>query len=103
MMPEVDGFEFRKMLLANDKLKDIPFVFLTSKSDEDDMLSAYDLSITDYIVKTSGPKIVTAKVSSILKSLGKERQKVVKELMAEPLAACQLLVRQDKEWACRRS
>ncbi len=80
MMPEVDGFEFRKMLLANDKLKDIPFVFLTSKSDEDDMLSAYDLSITDYIVKTSGPKIVTAKVSSILKSLGKERQKVVNEL-----------------------
>lgn len=80
MMPEMDGFQFRKILLENDKYKDIPFVFLTSKSDEDDMLSAYDLSITDYIVKTSGPKIVTAKVSSILKSLGKERQKVVKEL-----------------------
>jgi sigma-B regulation protein RsbU (phosphoserine phosphatase) len=80
MMPDIDGFEFRKRILQDEKLKDVPFVFLTSKSDEDDMLSAYDLSITDYIVKTSGPKLVVAKVSSILKSLGKERQKVVKEL-----------------------
>ncbi len=28
-------------------------------------------------------------------------EKVVKELMAEPLQACNLLVRQDAEWACR--
>ncbi|MCX7912665.1 MAG: response regulator, partial [Dehalococcoidales bacterium] len=47
MMPEIDGFQFRKILLENDKYKDIPFVFLTSKSDEDDMLSEYALSITD--------------------------------------------------------
>lgn len=80
LMPEIDGFEFRKMLLANNDLKDIPFVFLTSKTEEDDMLNAYNLDIEDYIVKTSGPKLVVAKVSAILKSLGKERQKVVQEL-----------------------
>jgi len=80
MMPEKDGFEFRKMLLSNDSLKEIPFVFLTSKGDEDDILEGYDLGIADYVLKTAGPRVVVAKVSAIVKSLGKERQKAVSEL-----------------------
>lgn len=35
-------------------------------------------------------------------SQGMRMEKVVKELMAEPLRACELLVRQDKEWVCKR-
>ncbi len=80
MMPEKDGFEFRRMLLANDSLKGIPFVFLTSKGEEDDILEGYDLGIADYVLKTAGPRVVVAKVSAIVKSLGKERQKAVSEL-----------------------
>lgn len=34
-------------------------------------------------------------------SQGMRMEKVVKELMAEPLRACELLVRQDKEWVCK--
>ncbi len=80
MMPDIDGFQFRKMLLAEPQLKAIPFVFLTSKSEEDDILVGYDLGITDYVLKTAGPRVVVAKVSAIIKSLGKERQKIVSEL-----------------------
>jgi len=80
MMPDKDGFEFRRMLLANDDLKGIPFVFLTSKGEEDDILEGYDLGIADYVLKTAGPRVVVAKVSAIVKSLGKERQKAVSEL-----------------------
>lgn len=80
MMPEVDGFEFRKKLLANPELKKIPFVFLTAKGEEDDILQGYDLEIEDYIIKTSSPKVVIAKVSAILKTLEKERSKVVDEV-----------------------
>ncbi|MHB8578562.1 MAG: response regulator [Ignavibacteriaceae bacterium] len=80
MMPDVDGFQFRKMLLSEPELKSIPFVFLTSKSEEDDILVGYDLGITDYVLKTAGPRVVVAKVSAIIKSLGKERQKIVSEL-----------------------
>lgn len=80
MMPEVDGFEFRRRLLENPELKQIPFVFLTAKGEEDDVLQGYDLEIEDYILKTSSPKIVLAKVSAILKSLEKERVKVVDEV-----------------------
>ena len=80
MMPEVDGYEFRKRLLENPELKQIPFVFLTAKGEEDDVLHGYDLEIEDYIIKTSSPKVVIAKVSAILKSLERERVKVVDEV-----------------------
>ncbi|MFH1198060.1 MAG: fused response regulator/phosphatase [bacterium] len=80
MMPEVDGFQFRRLLLADEELKSIPFVFLTAKGEEDDILQGYDLEIEDYMIKTASPKIILAKISAILKSLKKEREKVVDEV-----------------------
>ncbi len=80
MMPEVDGFSFRKMLLNDHDLKNIPFIFLTAKGREDEILDGFEAGINDYVVKTAGPRVVVAKVKAILKSLGKERQKVVTEL-----------------------
>lgn len=80
MMPEVDGYQFRKLLIEDQDLKTIPFIFLTAKGGEEDILEGYDLGITDYVLKTAGPRVVVAKVNAIIKSLGKERQKVVSEL-----------------------
>jgi sigma-B regulation protein RsbU (phosphoserine phosphatase) len=80
MMPKTDGFEFRRMVLDIPSLKDIPFIFLTAKGSEEDILEGYDLGITDYVVKTAGPKLVVAKVSAIIKSLGNERKKIISEL-----------------------
>lgn len=80
MMPNIDGYTFRRMVLEDLQLKSIPFVFLTSKNNEQDILDAYDLDITDYVLKTSGPKVIVAKLSAIINSLGKERQKIVSEL-----------------------
>lgn len=80
MMPKTDGYQFRRMILNNQELKDIPFIFLTAKGEEKDILDGYDLGITDYVLKTAGPKIVVAKVTAVIKSLGNERKKIVSEL-----------------------
>lgn len=80
MMPDIDGYTFRKMILAEPALRSIPFVFLTSKNSEKDILEGYNLDITDYVLKTSGVKVIVAKVAAIISSLGKERQKIVSEL-----------------------
>jgi sigma-B regulation protein RsbU (phosphoserine phosphatase) len=80
MMPEMDGYELRRIILDDPSLRSIPFVFLTAKGDESDILEGYDLEIEDYIIKTSGPRVVIAKVSAILKSLDKERKKMVSEI-----------------------
>lgn len=80
MMPQVDGFQFRRNLMEIPELRSVPFVFLTAKGEEDDILDGYDLGIADYVLKTAGPRVVVAKVKAIIKSLGKERQKAVSEL-----------------------
>ncbi len=80
MMPEMDGYEFRKNLLKDPALGSIPFIFLTAKGEESDILEGYDLDIEDYIVKTSSPKVVVAKLTAKLKSSKKARQKAVDEV-----------------------
>ncbi len=80
MMPEMDGYQFRRELLGHPVYKEIPFVFLTAKGEENDILDGYDLEIEDYIIKTSGPRVVVAKVGAILKTLDKERKKMVSEI-----------------------
>ncbi|MBK8944764.1 MAG: SpoIIE family protein phosphatase [Ignavibacteriae bacterium] len=80
MMPEVDGHQFRKRVLEDPSTKLIPFIFLTAKGDESDILEGFDLHVEDYIVKTSGPKIVLAKINAILKTSEKEKEKAVGEV-----------------------
>ena len=80
MMPEVDGYELRRLILNEPSIRSIPFIFLTAKGSEKDILDGFELDITDYVLKTAGPKIIVAKVSAIIKSLGKERAKAVQEL-----------------------
>lgn len=80
MMPVCDGLAFRKKLLENAELKKIPFIFLTARGEEDDILQAYELEIEDYIIKTASPKLINAKIAATFKALEKERTKVVTEV-----------------------
>lgn len=80
MMPVMDGYEFRRNLLLDEQLKNIPFIFLTAKGKEDDILYGYDLDIQDYIIKTAGTKVIIAKILSMLKNKQVEREKAVQEV-----------------------
>ncbi len=80
LMPDADGFEFKNLLSADREMKSIPFVFLTSKTEEGDILRGYEFGVHDYVLKTSGMNVITAKVSAIVQSLQRERKKVVDEL-----------------------
>ena len=55
-------------------------LFLSNLGSDQQILNGFDKDITDYILKASGYKIVVAKISSLLNSLKKERNKIVKEL-----------------------
>ena len=56
MMPEMDGFETITILKADPRYKDIPVIFLTSKSDEESEKKGFALGAVDYITKPfSGP------------------------------------------------
>ena len=51
MMSEMDGYEFRGRLLDNDKYKDIPFIFLTAKTLDDEKVKGLKTGAIDYITK----------------------------------------------------
>ena len=80
MMPELNGFEFRQKLIEDSLLGNIPFIFLTAKSADEDMMEGYSLEIEDYIIKTSSPKIIVAKINNILRNKLKQRAEAEKEI-----------------------
>lgn len=51
MMPDVTGFQILQYMRANDKLKYVPVIILTSSSDPDDKLRALELGATDFLSK----------------------------------------------------
>lgn len=50
-MPRVDGIEVLKRLKADEKLRQIPVVVMTSSKEERDIMETYRLGVNAYIVK----------------------------------------------------
>ncbi|MFX0152697.1 MAG: PleD family two-component system response regulator [Candidatus Hodarchaeota archaeon] len=51
MMPEMNGYDFFSEVSKNSEWYDIPFIFLTAKSDPDDVRLGKMLGVDDYITK----------------------------------------------------
>ncbi len=64
MMPKMDGYTACKEIK---KVKDIPFIMLSARSEEYDKLIGFDLGIDDYVTKPFSPKELVARVKAITK------------------------------------
>lgn len=51
MMPELDGFGVLYLLSNNARTADIPFIFITAKSERSDVRKGMDLGADDYLTK----------------------------------------------------
>lgn len=51
LMPEMDGFETCQQLKSQDRIKDIPVIFMTALSDPVDKVKGLQLGAVDYITK----------------------------------------------------
>ncbi|WP_423198514.1 Response regulator [Cupriavidus sp. H19C3] len=50
-LPKIDGHEVLKAVRADERLRRIPVVMLTSSREERDLLRSYDLGVNAYVVK----------------------------------------------------
>lgn len=64
MMPELDGFSVCRALR---KASDVPIIFLTALSDEDDKLLGYELGADDYVTKPYSLSVLYAKLTALIR------------------------------------
>jgi len=64
MMPELDGFGVCRAIRRNN---DVPIVFLTALSDEEDKLFGYELGADDYVTKPFSMSVLYAKAEALIK------------------------------------
>ncbi len=64
MMPGLDGFSVCRALRRQ---SDVPILFLTALSDEDDKLLGYELGADDYVTKPFTLSVLYAKVTALVK------------------------------------
>jgi CheY-like chemotaxis protein len=55
-MPKINGIDFLKIIKADDALKQIPVVVLTTSKDKQDKIDSFKLSVAGYIVKPTDYK-----------------------------------------------
>ncbi|MBY5958979.1 response regulator [Membranicola marinus] len=61
MMPELDGFGVLHAIQKNAELKNIPFIFLTAKTERSDLRKGMELGADDYLTKPfSGTELLNA-------------------------------------------
>ncbi len=68
MMPKMDGWQVCRELRKESK---VPIVMLTAKSEESDELLGFELGVDEYISKPFSPKILVARVDSLLRRTNK--------------------------------
>ncbi len=64
MMPELDGLSVCR---AVRRTNDVPIIFLTALSDEEDKLLGYELGADDYVTKPFTMTVLYAKVTALIK------------------------------------
>lgn len=66
-MPGTDGYEFCIKLKGDNKLKDIPIIFISALSDEDDLVKGFNIGGVDYVTKPFKAEEVRSRVANHLK------------------------------------
>src|SRR5690606_6976212 len=69
MMPELDGYGVLEQLAKDDQTKHIPFIFLSAKTERQDVRKGMNLGADDYITKPfSEDELVSAIESRLAKA-----------------------------------
>lgn len=83
MMPVMDGYAFHEKVRENPFLNHIPFVFLTAKTDENDIRHGKELGADDYLTKPCQPDDLLASVRGKLK-LTSQRKSLRERFIGDP-------------------
>lgn len=67
MMPGIDGFDVCRTLKQEQKTRKIPIIMLTARGEDTDIVSGLELGAEDYVTKPFSPKILIARIRTVLR------------------------------------
>ena len=74
VMPGADGFDVLSCMSRNGWIDDIPVIMISSEDSDDSVLRAYELGASDYISRPFDKRIVSQRVSNIMRLYTKQRR-----------------------------
>ena len=86
MMDEMDGYEFYDNIKKAGRFNDIPFIFLTAKTTQEEKMKGLEQGAVDYIYKPFSIEELTAKVKSILKTKTSQKDINMEEIKNKMLS-----------------
>ncbi len=73
-MPGIDGFEVVRQLHAQAETAQIPVIFVTGDDNEKTKIKGMELGAVDFVLKSSDPKALRARVRNFIKYIDMRRQ-----------------------------
>jgi DNA-binding response OmpR family regulator len=84
MMPGLDGWQVAEVLLADERTRGIPIVFLTARAELRDRARGLDAGGVDYVTKPFNPVELASLVTDLLERVARgERDELRREKLAE--------------------
>lgn len=74
IMPGMDGFSVMAGMRADNRMKDIPVIMISTEDRNSTIRKAYDLGVADYISRPFDSRIVYRRVSNVIKLYAKQRR-----------------------------
>jgi two-component system alkaline phosphatase synthesis response regulator PhoP len=71
MLPGIDGLEICRILKADSSLAMIPIIMVSAKGEETDIVLGLELGAEDYIVKPFSPRVLIARIRTVLRRKSK--------------------------------
>jgi DNA-binding response OmpR family regulator len=68
-MPYMDGIELTKNIRADENLKGLPVIMVTTEADEEEKKKAHEAGVDDYLVKPANAEQISDSVKKILKKM----------------------------------
>ncbi|MBU0679449.1 MAG: response regulator [Verrucomicrobia bacterium] len=72
MLPGIDGLDVCRVLKNDPKTRHIAIVMVTAKGEETDVVAGLELGADDYVTKPFSPKVLIARVRTVLRRKSRE-------------------------------
>lgn len=67
MLPGIDGLEVCRKVKRIERLEKTPLIMVTARGEEADIVTGLELGADDYIVKPFSPRVLVARIRSVLR------------------------------------